>query len=448
MKKISILSLAVLLAAGTSFAERYTTVGKIAIGDTKKEVSRQQLSLPLAAEEIHGLNAVRKAPKKTPIAADEVSGQYKWLNYTLLGTQDRPQLPDATVFSIELKDASSGLVEITGLCPGYDLSAIGVVDMEEGTLSIPNNQLVGEDEYGPLYFYVKPVKIVGNNGELLPGVADVEATVGYFNGDSFVFDPNEVWALGDPEYDDAFLFLTAENVLSRIDEEQEGQWETVGMCTIVDSWVTPAFRYDDGTPDGYQANPADYPFTAELQRHVDNENLYRVWRPYHSADWMFASFNYSEYNGQIVIDVTDPEHVDVKAGYFAGFGDEGEEFCVFGILGWQIYMYGDLWDPSYLPEVIAFMEQNDMAFDTFKDNVLTVNMSLFDTNILCLNPVAWNAYNVSTITFPDVNAVSNVGVEDTAVKYYNIQGVEVSNPAPGQIVICRQGDKVSKKIIK
>ena len=145
MKKFSILSLAVLLAAGDTFAERYTTVGKIAIVDTKKEVSRQQLNVPIAADEIHGLNAMRKAPKKTPIAADEVSGQYKWINYTLLGTEDRPQQPDATVFSIELTDASTGLVEITGLCPGLDLSAIGVVDMEEGTLSIPNNQLVCED---------------------------------------------------------------------------------------------------------------------------------------------------------------------------------------------------------------------------------------------------------------------------------------------------------------
>ena len=447
MKKISILSLAVLLAAGAAFAGRSNSVRQVAIGDTKKEVPGQRINAPLAVDEILGKDAMRKAPKKTPITADEVSGKYKWFNYSLMGTETTPQPAPSQMLTIELVDASTGLVNITGWHPDYDLTAIGVVDMEEGTLSIPNNQVVGEDEYGPLYFYIKPVDM--NAGIILPGVSEAEATVGSFNGESFVFNPYDIWALGDPEYDDAFWFVTCENVLTYVDEEQEGQWETVGPCTIVDSWITPAFRYDDGTEDGYQANPADYPFNAELQRNVDNENLYRVWRPYHSEDWMFVTFNESEYNGQIVFDVTDPEHVIVKAGYFAGFGEPGEEFSVFGILGFQIYSFGDSWDPSYLPQVYEFMEQNRQPFDTFRNNVLTVNLSVFDTTIFPTNPKAWNDYYISTITFPDVNAVSDVEVEkDCPVKYFNIQGVEISDPRPGQIVICRQGDKVSKKIVK
>lgn len=46
--------------------------------------------------------------------------------------------------------------------------------------------------------------------------------------------------------------------------------------------------------------------------------------------------------------------------------------------------------------------------------------------------------------------VENIAVDTNAddVVYYNLQGVKVLNPAPGQLVIARQGGKAVKMIAK
>lgn len=47
-----------------------------------------------------------------------------------------------------------------------------------------------------------------------------------------------------------------------------------------------------------------------------------------------------------------------------------------------------------------------------------------------------------------IDAVAADVDEDAPVEYYNIQGMRVANPAPGQLVIRRQGNKVSKVIFR
>lgn len=49
----------------------------------------------------------------------------------------------------------------------------------------------------------------------------------------------------------------------------------------------------------------------------------------------------------------------------------------------------------------------------------------------------------------DDSAVATVGAEELgAVRYFNLQGVEVANPENGSIVICRQGSKATKMIVR
>ncbi|MDE5632250.1 MAG: hypothetical protein K2I54_05510, partial [Muribaculaceae bacterium] len=40
-----------------------------------------------------------------------------------------------------------------------------------------------------------------------------------------------------------------------------------------------------------------------------------------------------------------------------------------------------------------------------------------------------------------------VGDENAPVEYYNLQGIRVANPAPGQLIIRRQGAKVEKVLM-
>ncbi len=62
----------------------------------------------------------------------------------------------------------------------------------------------------------------------------------------------------------------------------------------------------------------------------------------------------------------------------------------------------------------------------------------------------WEIDNVVVKATKNSDAVESIVAEDTnaPVEYYNLQGVRVANPAAGNLYIVRQGNKVSKQIIK
>lgn len=47
-----------------------------------------------------------------------------------------------------------------------------------------------------------------------------------------------------------------------------------------------------------------------------------------------------------------------------------------------------------------------------------------------------------------VDNINVTGNNDTPAEYYNLQGIRINNPVPGQLMICRQGTKVQKVLIK
>ena len=379
-----------------------------------------------------------KTPMKAALAADEISGPYHWRCFWALEQGSNP-----SNLEITLVDESNGEVEITGWVKTQNFKVRGIVDYESGTLTLRNGQYLGKDSYGEdCYFYFKTTD---STGKILPGKTDMEKWTAEFAYDAFIFDGYDLWAIGNPDNENAFWSLTYFNRLARpvdVDEEEEGMWIPAGTCTVEDAWILPSFSLG-----GHQLIPSEHPFQAELQRNVANANRYRVWRPYHSKGYLLSSENESIYNGQIVFDVTDPEHVVVEAGHYAGFADATySAFCVFGMLGYQIYGFGDEWNEDLLPWVIDFMEEKGQPFDTFKDNVVTVNYSVFDQSIDCEDYLSWqdNRYVVSRIILPDPDSVDAVPTEDSIVRYYNLQGMEIANPEVGSLVIRRHGGKSTK----
>ena len=65
---------------------------------------------------------------------------------------------------------------------------------------------------------------------------------------------------------------------------------------------------------------------------------------------------------------------------------------------------------------------------------------------------AWNLASMSGyVQLPEnFDSVETIIGEDSnaPVKYYNIQGVRVLNPQPGQLVIKKQGNKATKLIVR
>lgn len=239
------------------------------------------------------------------------------------------------------------------------------------------------------------------------------------------------------------------------DEEEADQWTTVGIATMTEAYATPIF-----STGGVRLNPDEHPFDVTLQRNNKNPNIYRVWKPFTSASYHLLGQNSSKFQGQMVFDLTDRDHVIVKPGYAAGLNvGQGEMYC-FGMLGWQIHGFGSDYDPAlHFDAIIAFMKEKNQAFDTYntQTGVLTINASVFDIEPACENPYTWqnNPYETSTITFPeDVNAAiagvesAVIDIDNAPVEYFNLQGVRVDNPTAGQLVIKKQGTNVSKQIVR
>ena len=165
-----------------------------------------------------------------------------------------------------------------------------------------------------------------------------------------------------------------------IDEVQEGQWRSVGTATFVDAWILPSYSMDGVN----RINPNLYPVEVELQQNIENENLYRLWRPFKSTGYPALGLNQSLYNGQIQLDVSDPDHVFVvPCGLPSGFKNSNGEFYVSNELGWYI-------NDGYDKDVVISVLYGNEPYDTFKEGVITINDPIFDFSKYYAEGYTWN----------------------------------------------------------
>lgn len=252
-----------------------------------------------------------------------------------------------------------------------------------------------------------------------------------------------------------FLGAMQSGDLEPLDEVQEGQWQKIASPAVFcESWFTPLYSYE-----GADMVPSDWPYEVELHQDVTNPNRFRLWKPFTTENYHLIDTNYSQYEGQIVFDISDPDHVVVEAGMPAGYNDlDNGEFYVFGMLGWQIFGFGDQYNEAQHKQlIIDFMEEHGQEFDTYDAATRTVhvNSAVFDIDKSCGSAYSWRGvnYSHSTITLPaslEVGAVNDIAVDsnNAPVEFYNLQGVRVDKAAAGTLVIKKQGDKVSKMIVR
>lgn len=243
-----------------------------------------------------------------------------------------------------------------------------------------------------------------------------------------------------------------------LDEYQYGKWNKVkAPAVFVDAYFTHLF-----TMDGVNSlDPNDFPYEVELHQDATNPNRFRLWKPFTNENYLLAEINETEYEGQIVFDITDPDHVVIEAGMPAGFNDGDNEYYLYGLLGWQIYGFGAKYDPAqHWDLIIDFMIENGQTFETYDDATRTVTIETPRFGMGdCESAYSWrNQPCPATITLPEdltTDGAFEAGVEgievdnnNAPIELYNLQGVRVSNPTRGTIVIRKQGTSVSKVLVR
>lgn len=230
------------------------------------------------------------------------------------------------------------------------------------------------------------------------------------------------------------------------DTKDYGSWTDLGNAVFMDGWLCPYFGIDQ------TANLYEVP----LQQNVANPNLYRLVNPYQYGP--VKKYNSSKADGSIMFDVTDPDHVvflTADAGFMSI--DLGiSTFYCYNQLGSLAAKY-----PQYTIDQIVGLQEGYTPWTTFSNGVVSLTSIVsingvkvydanFGTQVAIFGGIGWiddtgSPVNMDAkIIFPtsEENGVGSVNVETEEAKvYYNLQGLPVSDPKPGQILICN-GKKI------
>ena len=189
-------------------------------------------------------------------------------------------------------------------------------------------------------------------------------------------------------------------------------------------------------------------------RNNANPTQYALRNPYGAAAW--ASGNpkpATAGDGFIVFDVANEDFVSIRPNTGSGFYDFEDilETYIWNDEGKYI-MNG--WDANDAWLEMAGAGVTCSSYDSATRVVTLLNI-YWGFEDSPLSTYAWR-YNDGSlvdssiiITLPDGAGVEDIAVDENApVKYFNLQGMEIVNPAKGQVVIKTQGKKATKVVVK
>ena len=185
-------------------------------------------------------------------------------------------------------------------------------------------------------------------------------------------------------------------------------------------------------------------FTVTVQKHKTKAGYYRLVNPYKDhtvlggADYATECGEHA--NHYLYIDASRPEYVVLEGGP-VGVNVSGEG---------AIYSYGAKYVGSSNEEAAKNANyfgtyDSDSRTISFSDNTILLGESDYD------NGKFYYGNTNTKLVLPDDSGVSDIITSDTTsdrCEYFNIYGQRVDNPAPGQVLIKRQGSKVQKFISK
>jgi len=361
------------------------------------------------------------------VTAADVYGEYEWSYEDVLWG-------GVCQVTVTLSEGSAAdKVNISGLYLDNVFEA--TLDEEKGTLSIPYTELPDVMDGVAL------CKVVwdSNNGRTV----ETTPLVGTYTDGSFVFADNEGLGVGLGEYDMWFTLVNKMKFEPKVDRTfkyDEAEWTVAGTAEFGESWLCYHLM---GSTEAVVR-------TVDVAVNNTNKNRIALINPY--GDEVWAEYNADPVGvGHIVIDLSDPTCVILEPYVYSGFTHK-----TYG----KIYAYNYEGNYSFFQNmdnesIKAHMQSNQFETTTFVGN--TIYMPATAIVATESNPSAmygWAEMDGTIVLDEAVMAaisttgLGSVDAADTeVVKYYNLQGMEVKNPAKGLYII-RQGNKVSRKYIR
>ncbi len=218
------------------------------------------------------------------------------------------------------------------------------------------------------------------------------------------------------------------------DEESE-QWESFGVATMIDGWITPGWKDESGK----LINPDDHPIAVEIMQNIENPDIYCLVDPFHETDFAMVHQNLTQSRTRIIIDMTDPDFVTVKPQTAAFVAREENDIRQYFITEAGHYLLANGRTPYEIKE------QNHNA--TYSNGIITIPTPLFAFE-LNSSYKQWTATHPTYIYMPGAGVRSVTCDASAPVEYYNLQGMRIENPEAGHMYIRRQGSRSDKIFIR
>lgn len=225
----------------------------------------------------------------------------------------------------------------------------------------------------------------------------------------------------------------------------ENEWTKIGNSKLTDGW----YKALNGT--GYPA------YDVETYVNKADANLYLLRNPY-GANSPYAEVNKTpDAEGYIILNVENPECVLVRPNVNAGFVNEEITGIQCNATATTTEGYSYYIDESEFEDIIAEAEMYGDPLPTMDANrVITLpncRMQVcpaFDSLDQWINANEEPIPMESQIVLAAAAGVEGVisDAENAPKRFFNLQGMEVVNPAAGELVIVKQGNKTSKVIVK
>lgn len=355
------------------------------------------------------------------ITRDDVCGTYDW-NYQSMLDWDSGMRSA----KIEITPGNNPrTVFISGLYLDYTL--VADVDNSTGNVSIRCQSLDYDFSYGSLKVY--RVKAGDDGFEAVQ-----EPIVGHFSDGFIEFDEDDMIGVGYPDFDDTMFFLlAADNVfVPYVDQTfvyNPEEWKSLGKGTLKEGWL--GYHYLGG----WEAEP----YEVQVQENLADPNLICIVNPFDNELW--APYNQDKSaQGQIVIDIADPEFVKVQPYVYSGFSD-----AEFG----KLYMYSSDSHFFYVEgwSEDAISSQLSVYVSKLDNKTITIPDPAFGTEQRPVGYYGWNS-QPAMLTLPTSNSVAGFAPDANvaAPEYFDLQGRRILKPEKG-IYVERRGSSV-KKILK
>ena len=314
-------------------------------------------------------------------------------------------------------------------CKDYFLSSV-VAEYDEvaGTLTFSTLKL---GEVAGYYVAVEPFEYDYATDQLVVGqfTAEYKAENGTI---TFPADHGIEWgAYKDGRYSYKEGYMAAYDLEGM---ERSEHWQSLGEAVVTDNAFTPYFAPD--------ADVESY--SAKIYKSTVYVDLYKVLNPWKG---LYDALDIPYTSPKIYIDAEYPDDVLL---YRTAIGLTNEEGYLYLAMNYGFYCAAYTEDQIPQDKFTTFTEEDNIATITFEPGSIFVGPQTEEG--IKLRGIGADA---STIVFyangnaGESSGVSDIAVDESApVEYFNLQGVRIDNPAAGQIVIKRQGAKVTKTIVR